>query len=202
MTARSLSSWETAPRLPAGHFVSGLVYTDPDIYQDELRTIFAKTWRFACHESELPEPFDYRLVDHAGQSLVCIRGDGGEVRTFLNVCSHRGAKLLSEPSGNARLITCFYHRWTYDSRGACTGIPRPSGYSDAVTKDKTGLCQVRTESLHGLIFISLDDEAPPLSDFIGGSLDQFAEMLGTTPLVVGMCREVLDVDAFLVEAFV
>jgi methanesulfonate monooxygenase large subunit len=184
MSARSKSSWETAPRLPAGHFVSGLVYTDPDVYQDEIDNIFSKTWRFACHESELLEPFDYRVIDHAGQSLICIRGDDGEVRAFLNVCSHRGGKLLTEPSGNARLITCFYHRWTYDSLGACTGIPRPSGYSKEVAKDTMGLRGLRTTVKHGLVFISLDEGAPDLDAFIGASLDQFSEMLGSTPLEV------------------
>ena len=184
MSSRSQSSWESAPRLPAGHFVSGLAYTDPDVYQDELTGIFTKTWRFACHESELPTPYDYRVIDHAGQSLVCIHGDDGQIRTFLNVCSHRGAKLLTEPAGNARQITCFYHRWTYDSRGACTGIPRPAGFTDGVDKESMGLREVRTAVKHGLVFIVLDDDAPDLDAFIGPALDRFAEMLDTTPLEV------------------
>ncbi len=193
MSSRTQSYWETAPRLPAGHFVSGLVYTDPDIYRDEIDTIFTKTWRFACHESELPEPYDYRVIDHAGQSLICIRGDDGDIRTFLNVCSHRGAKLLTEPAGSARLMTCFYHRWTYDSRGACTGIPRPSGYKDGVDKSAMGLREVRTAVKLGLVFIALDDSAPDLDTFIGGALERFAEMLGTTPLeVFHYNRAVLD----------
>ena len=193
MTARLKSSWEAPPRLPAGHFVSGLVYTDPDIYQDELGKIFSKTWRFACHESELPDPFDYRVFDHAGQSLFSIRGEDSKIRTFLNVCSHRGAKLLNQPSGNARLITCFYHRWTYDSQGSCAGIPRPSGYAELVDKDNMGLRTVRTESKHGLIFVTLDDDAPSLDTFIGGSLDRLSEMLGKTPLeVFHYNRAVLD----------
>ncbi len=142
MSSRSQSSWTAAPGVPVEHFVSGLVYTDPGVYQDECAGIFNKTWRFACHESELPEAFDYRIVDHVGQSLVCIRGDDRQIRTFLNVCSHRGAKLLTEPAGNARQITCFYHRWTYDSRGACTGIPRPTGFTDGVDKESMGLREV------------------------------------------------------------
>lgn len=193
MSARSKETWEAAPEAPAGHFVSGLVYTDPGVYQDELTGIFAKTWRFACHESELPEPYDYRVVEHAGQSLICIRGRDGVVRTFLNVCSHRGAKLLTEPAGNAKLITCFYHRWTYDSRGACTGIPRPSGYDDGVSKDTMGLREVRTAVKHGLVFVNLDDDADELDAFLSGALDRFAEMMGTTPLeVFHYNRAVLD----------
>ena len=161
-----------------GHVVSGDVYTDPQVYEDEARSVFGQTWRFACHESEVPEAYDYRLISHCGQSLIVIRGDDGDIRTFFNVCSHRGAKLLSEPSGNAASITCFYHRWTYDSRGACTGIPRPTGYpKDSVSKETMGLREVRTEVLHGLVFIILGENGPDLADFVGGALDQFQEML-------------------------
>lgn len=185
MSSRNASSWEQLPDLPHGHFVSGLVYSDLNIYEDELASIFGKVWRFACHESEVPAAYDYRVFDHAGQSLFCIRGADGEVRTFLNVCSHRGAKLLDQPSGNAKLITCFYHRWTYDSAGQCAGIPRASGYkSDQVSKTEMGLREVRTEVLHGLVFITLDDAVPALAEFIGPALDQFSEMLSGQPLEI------------------
>lgn len=185
MPSRTPNAWNSPPVLPAGHVVSGEVYTDPQVYEDEVRTLFDQTWRFACHESEVPEPYDYRLVTHCGRSLIVIRGDDGRIRTFFNVCSHRGAKLLSEPSGNAASITCFYHRWTYDSRGACTGIPRPAAYAkDAVSKETMGLREVRTEVLHGLVFIRLADEGSELAEFIGPALDQFEEMLTGVSLEV------------------
>jgi len=184
MTARSRADWERRPSLPAGHFVSGLVYTESSIYEDEIHSIFGKTWRLACHESELPALYDYRVFDHAGQSIICIRGDDQEIRTFLNVCPHRGAKLLLEPAGNARLITCFYHRWSFDSQGTCAGIPRASGYGGKFDKGSMGLREIRTTVKYGLIFVTLDDDAPELDVFIGSSLDQFSDMLGSTPLEV------------------
>lgn len=185
MTARTADTWEQNPNLPAGHYVSGLVYTEPEIYKDELTGIFAKTWRFACHESEVAEAYDYRVFEHAGQSMFCIRGSDGVVRTFLNVCSHRGAKLLEQPAGNAKMITCFYHRWTYNSEGHCTGMPRESGYkAENISKSDMGLRQVRTDVRFGLVFVTLDDDAPSLGQFIGGALDQFSEMLSEQPLEV------------------
>lgn len=185
MSSRDKKSWDAPPDMTAGHFVSGDVYTDPDIYKDESEKIFSKAWRFACHESELSGAFDYRVFEHDGQSLFAIRGEDGVVRSFLNVCSHRGAKLLDQPAGNAKLITCFYHRWTYDSHGHCAGIPRASGYSgDVVSKEKMGLREVRTEVLHGLVFVTLDDGAPDLTSFVGKALDRFSEMLIGQPLEV------------------
>jgi len=185
VASRDKSAWDEPPDMPVGHFVSGDVYTDPDIYKDESEKIFAKAWRFACHDSELSEAFDYRVFEQDGQSLFAIRGEDGVVRSFLNVCSHRGAKLLDQPAGNAKLITCFYHRWTYDSHGHCAGIPRASGYSGgAVSKETMGLREVRTEVLHGLVFVTLDDSVPGLTPFVGKALDRFAEMLTGQPLEV------------------
>jgi methanesulfonate monooxygenase large subunit len=194
VSARTSDTWTAKPDVPSGHAVSGRVYTDADVYAAEVDTIFSSAWRFVCHDSELPDAFDYRAFDHCGKSLFAIRGGDGAVRTFFNVCSHRGAQLLSEPAGNAAHITCFYHRWTYDSRGACTGIPRPAGYpKDIVSKDTMGLREVRTATLHGLVFICLDDGAAPLETFIGPALDQFVEMLSGVPLeVFHFNRAVLD----------
>ncbi|MDE0799439.1 MAG: Rieske 2Fe-2S domain-containing protein [Rhodospirillaceae bacterium] len=194
MSSRDKKSWDASPDMPAGHFVSGDVYTDPDIYKDESEKVFAKAWRFACHDSELPEAFDYRVFEQDGQSLFAIRGEDGVIRSFLNVCSHRGAKLLDQPAGNAKLITCFYHRWTYDAHGHCAGIPRVSGYSgDVVSKETMGLREVRTETLHGLVFVTLDDAAPDLTSFVGKALDRFSEMLTGQPLeVFHYNRAVLD----------
>ncbi|MEE8307300.1 MAG: aromatic ring-hydroxylating dioxygenase subunit alpha, partial [Gammaproteobacteria bacterium] len=185
MSARDDHSWKAPPKLPASHFVSGQVYTDPDIYADEVRELFGKLWRFACHQSELPDAFDYRVFDHAGQSLFCIRGADNHIRTFINVCSHRGAKLLNQPRGNAESITCFYHRWTYDTQGGCTGIPRPAGYSGSGPhREAMGLREVRTEIKAGLVFINLDDTATPLETFLDGALDNFETALSDVPLEV------------------
>jgi methanesulfonate monooxygenase large subunit len=161
------------------------VYTDDGVYADELREVFGRTWRLACHESELPGRFDYRCFEHAGQSLFCIRGADGAVRTFVNACSHRGARLLAEPSGNAARIVCFYHLWTYDAAGACVGIPRPDAYeASGAARGDLGLRAVRTEVRLGLVFVNLDDGAPPLGEYLGNALAPFDEILGAAPLEV------------------
>jgi methanesulfonate monooxygenase large subunit len=196
MSARDHAAWAQAPRLPASHFVSGLVYTDPEVYADELSEIFGKVWRFACHESELPEVYDYRVFDHAGQSLFAIRGPDNRIRTFLNVCAHRGARLLHQPSGNASRITCFYHLWTYDALGKCTGIPRPVGYETAgLKRSALGLREIHTQVKLGLVFINLDDQACGLDEFLGPAMDNLTSVLGGVPLeVFHYNRVVLDAN--------
>src|SRR5438045_4875019 len=44
------------------------------------------------------------------------------------VCRHRGAVLCRTAEGNAQSFQCFYHAWTYDNRGALTGVPDEAGY--------------------------------------------------------------------------
>jgi methanesulfonate monooxygenase large subunit len=179
MAARDARAWETPPDIDGEGLVSGAVYTDAAIFADELRTIFQPSWRLVCHESELANAFDYRSFDHVGQPLFCIRGEDGEVRTFINACSHRGARLLSEPAGNARRITCFYHHWTYDAAGACIAIPRAEGYAaSGLGKAGMGLRAVRTEVKLGLVFITMDEAAAPLDEFLAGALDPFEPIMG------------------------
>lgn len=185
MTARTATDWEKSPAMPDGHFVSGRVYTDDAVYADEKAKIFRKIWHLACHESEVPNNFDYRAIDYAGIPLVVVRGRDGVVRTFINVCSHRGAKIVNEPSGNAKRFTCFYHLWSYDDRGACIDIPRPDGYaSSGLRKEDAGLRAVRTEIQLGLVFITMDDEAAPLVDFLDGALAPFETVLSQGNLEV------------------
>ena len=90
--SRSAAEWERPPDLPEECYVSALVYTDEDIFQEEQEKLLRKTWKFACHESEVPEIGDYRTFNWTGIPLVTIRGADNNIRTFINSCSHRSAQ--------------------------------------------------------------------------------------------------------------
>jgi methanesulfonate monooxygenase subunit alpha len=172
--ARTREEWERRPSLPPTHYVDTRLYTDPRLLAEERDKIFGHTWAIACHESELAQPFDYRTYRHpAGPELVLIRGKDAEVRAFLNVCPHRGNVLVYEPAGSARGLTCIFHSWTFDYRGNCTGIARgKEGYQDRLGTQDVGLRAVRCQvAFGGFVWVNLDEEAPPLSDFLAGALD-------------------------------
>jgi methanesulfonate monooxygenase large subunit len=171
--SRNGDQWEGRPRLPSTHYVDTRLYTDPGIFAEEREKIFGRTWIVGCHESELPEPHDFRTFQHpAGRSLVLVRGEDRVVRAFFNICPHRGNTLVYEPSGNARALTCIFHAWTFDCRGQCTGIARrKEGYQDRVSAAELGLRAVRCEvGYGGFVWVNVDDEAPPLREYIGGAL--------------------------------
>ena len=171
--SRTAAEWTQRPRLPRTHYVDARVYTDPSIFREEQEKIFARTWILACHESELPRPFDYRTFAHpCGRNLALIRGDDDRVRAFYNVCPHRGNTLLLEPAGTARTLTCIFHAWTFDCRGDCTGIARrKEGFQDRLPVAQLGLRSVRTErGPGGFYWVNVADDGPPLAEFLAGSL--------------------------------
>ena len=179
--------WEDPPRLPSTHYVDSRIYTDPAIFAEEQARIFAGEWKLVCHESELPQTGDYRVVSVAGRSLVVVRGENGEVRSFYNTCAHRGAELVRDLRGNLGRagFRCFYHLWTYDLNGRNTWMTRPEGYeSCGLKKEDYGLRPVRTERVAGLVFVSLRDDVEPLETYLDGMLGRINEHLGAAEFEV------------------
>jgi methanesulfonate monooxygenase subunit alpha len=178
--SRNAAEWAARPKFPSTHYVDTRLYTDAQIFREEQEKIFDRTWILACHESELPSAYDYRTFRHpAGKNLIVIRGDDGEVRTFYNICPHRGNVLLHDPAGNARSVTCIFHSWTFDCRGNCTGIARrKEGFQDRLDPRDVGLRRVRaTVGYGGFVWVNLDDAAPSLAEFIGGALETMEPFL-------------------------
>jgi len=184
--SRNSKEFFAPPKIPDTHYVDNRIYWDEGIFAEEQEKIFKKVWKFVCHESELPEIFDYRTANVAGTPLVIARGKDRTVRAFVNSCSHRGPEIVRNLRGNAKEFECLFHRWIYDaSSGECIGMPRGDAF-ERVGLDRScfGLRQVRCEEYLGLTFINLDDGAGPLREFIGNSLELEEEILGTKPLEV------------------
>jgi methanesulfonate monooxygenase subunit alpha len=173
------------PQIPETHYLDNRIFTEEAIFREEEERIFAKTWQFVCHESEVDKPGDFRCARIAGKSIVMVRGTDNVIRGFHNACRHRAAEVVREESGTARMFTCFYHHWTYGLDGQLRGISKPEGY-EAVHLDKTalGLVPVRCESFAGLVFVCLDNDVEPLRAFLGDITKGFEEPLGTVPLEV------------------
>ena len=72
------------------------VHTDPGRHALERKTLFRETPVVACLSSDIREPGAFRTFDETGVPIVVTRGRDGEVRAFLNVCLHRGARLVRE----------------------------------------------------------------------------------------------------------
>lgn len=141
---------DTAHSLPAW------IYHDPEFFELEKQHVFRRSWQLLCHLNDIPERGDYHTFDFLGESLVAIRGEDGQVRSFHNVCRHRAARLLDGTKGQCgRRITCPYHAWTYATNGRLVGIPNRAAFA-SVDLERHGLAPVEQEIFMGFIFVRLE----------------------------------------------
>ncbi len=138
-------------------------YTDPQVFEIERTGVLSQTWQFACHVSDIANPGDYHAFDLAGESLFCVRGRDGVIRTFYNVCQHRAHQLV-QGSGNTRVVVCPYHAWTYELTGQMRAGPNVKSVEGFNTADIC-LTGVRTEEFLGFVFVNLDPNAKPMEDW-------------------------------------
>lgn len=134
-------------------------YTDPDIYQLELDRIITKNWILAGHQSQLPNPGDFRVVKVANESAIIVRNKDGKLKAFANVCRHRGSLVCLEQSGNTRKFECPYHGWVYDTDGK---LMAARNMADDFHKEEYSLHPVSLENVHGLLFIAFCGNPPSL----------------------------------------
>jgi len=162
-----------------GDRVSGRIYTDPDIFDMEMEKIFGSSWLIIGHESQVAEPGDY-LTTWVGKTPVIMTrtADDGQVRVFYNRCTHRGNLICQYEEGNASYFRCAYHGWTFNNGGKLMGVPFREAYSDHLDFQQLGLAEAaHCEVYKGFVFVSLNADVPPLTDWLGPAhryLDEFA----------------------------
>ena len=161
--------WENNTlNLAGSRVIDRSVYVDPDIYRTELDRIFAKTWQWIAHESEILEPGDYVTAMIAGRSVVVTRNKANELSAFYNTCSHRGAALTEKTKGNCGdRFVCMYHGWTYDMSGKMIGAPWDKAYGQDFDKSCYDIPKIRLDIHGGNIFVCLDSDVAPLEEYLG-----------------------------------
>jgi phenylpropionate dioxygenase-like ring-hydroxylating dioxygenase large terminal subunit len=157
------------------------LYTDPEIFADEIEQIFHRGWVYVGHASEIPDPGDFRLRRIGRQPVIMVRGHDGEVRLLLNRCRHRASTVCQTEQGNASTFRCAYHGWTYRNNGELAGVPYQDAYDGTLRKEELGLLRVpRIDSYRGFIFGSMAPAGVTLDDHLGApakaQLDLFVDL--------------------------
>ena len=160
---------------------TGSIYTDPAIYERELRQIWHKVWVYVGHVSEVPKPNDFVMKSIGPEPVLMTRDARGEIHLMHNRCPHRGNRVCDKHRGNARTFTCNYHGWTFASDGSLRGYPFPSGYATDQRKH-LGLAQVpRVAVYKGFVFGSLAPEGESLEEQLGGARSAIDALCRNSP---------------------
>ena len=107
--------------------VSRDIFTDPEIFELEIMHIFEGNWIYLAHESQIPNKNDYFTTYMGRQPIFIARNRDGELNTFINACSHRGAMLCRFKRGNKATYTCPFHGWTFNNSGKLLKVKDPDG---------------------------------------------------------------------------
>lgn len=168
--------------------VNRRAFTDPAVLVEERENIFAQTWLYVGHESEIPQPGNFVWRKVAGRPYIFQRDDLGQVRVLVDSCTHRGNSICREQSGTAKRFTCFYHGWTFNTRGELVSVPDRDGYSEAFDLKNYSLASPpRVESYRGMVFLSLKKDIVDLKTYLGYARDyldlflDYEEELEITP---------------------
>lgn len=157
--------------------IDSYFYRSHLVYEKELENLVFRSWLYAGHVSEVPNPGDYLLFDIGEDSVIIVRDKAGEVQALMNVCRHRGARVCEAQSGNRKTFVCPYHGWVYNTDGSLKAAREMEARADFDVTDY-GLKKARILVYMGLIFINCD---PHAADFLG-PLSNLAQPLGAYDL--------------------
>ncbi len=159
----TLQPVERATMLPPAAFA------DETVLSWEMDNIF-DGWVCMGHVSAVAEQGSFLMRELGDTSVFAMTGEDGTVRAFLNVCRHRGARIIGEREGQVRRrIQCPYHAWSYDLEGRLVAAPHMNEVED-FDRSCWGLLEVRSTVVGGLLLIDLSGVAPDPAEHVGDLL--------------------------------
>jgi Rieske 2Fe-2S family protein len=147
-------------------------YVDPAVFTAEQERIFARRWILVGRSSELGETGAYLTAAVGGESVIVVRQPDGTVAGLLNVCRHRGARILLDERGVCRqTITCPYHAWSYGLDGSLKGAPRLRDWVGA-SQGSLGLQAVAVHEEFGCLWVNLELGGESFADDVGAQVSR------------------------------
>ena len=173
-----LDLYDAGAPLEEAYTIPAPWYLDPRIAELERERVFGENWIAVGRADQVAASGQFFTVEVAGEPLVVVRGADGELRAFFNVCRHHAAAVLNAPCGTVPHLRCPYHGWTYGLDGALKGAPEFAGVCN-FDRAANGLVPVRVANWGQFVFVTLNENAPSLVNFLGDLPDK------TEPLSLG-----------------
>ena len=149
------------------------MYSDPEVFELERERIFGAGVGLRGPRVRDPRRRRLRRAPHR-RRLVHRRPRrcGVGPRACSTCASTAGMQVCRAELGTASHFRCPYHAWTYRNDGSLVGLPFHDdayGGEAGFRGRRTGAAPrpPRSTSINGLIFVSLDPDAPPLREFLG-----------------------------------
>jgi phenylpropionate dioxygenase-like ring-hydroxylating dioxygenase large terminal subunit len=172
--------------------IQGHAYNDGETFCNELSRIFGRSWIYVGHVNQMPGIGSYLLCRVANENPLVMRTSTHKIKAYLNMCPHRGARLVSDESGCNKNIVCPYHAWTFDLNGDLLGVPAQRHYLPDMSVAAHALTAFRTEVWRGLIFVSLQESGCDLRTYLAelpGYLEDYEHDLESLELVTVVVME-------------
>ena len=152
-------------------------YTDPERLTQEINVLFRRFPIVVGHVEQLAEPGCFITHNTTGVPILVTRDRKGELKAFMNVCRHRGMRVVNEPCGKAAMFTCPYHSWNYDLDGRLRGMPQPDCF-ESIDRESLGLVPLPVGERFGLIWVraSAGDEVFDLDAWLAPMSEQLSSL--------------------------
>ena len=145
-----------------------LIFTDEEVYREELDKIFGRAWVMIGHDSLVPNRNDFFHTYIGEDAVILTRDANGKLHAFLNTYRHPGARVVRADIGNAPNFMCAYHGWTYSNQGDLEFVPgEDEAYYRDIDKEELRLVEAKVETYAGIVFATWDKGAPTLEAFLG-----------------------------------
>ena len=146
-------------------------FTSREYHDREVTKMWRKVWQFVCRTDHIPEPGDHITYDIADDKFIIMRTDTGEIKALSNVCLHRGRALRQE-GGRVSQLRCPFHGFTWNIDGTSKFVPCAWDFPE-IDPNNFSLPEAKVEVWNGFVFINMDLDAPPLSEFLGTMLNDW-----------------------------
>jgi benzoate/toluate 1,2-dioxygenase alpha subunit len=161
------------------------VFTDPALFDLEMKHIFEGNWVYLAHESQIPENNDYFTTFIGRQPIIITRDKTGQLNAVINACAHRGAMLCRKKHGNKGSFTCQFHGWTFSNAGKLLKVKDgktgdyPETFNTEGSHDLTKVA--RFENYRGFLFGSLNADVQSLEEWLGSTRVVIDQMVDQAP---------------------
>ncbi|TGV06214.1 oxidoreductase [Alcaligenaceae bacterium 429] len=162
------------------------LYISPEVFQLEMEQLFANTWVYVGHASQVPNKGDYITTTVGNEEVVMVRHNDDSIKVLYNRCPHKGVKVAGESCGNTgKFFRCPYHAWTFRTDGKLLAIPLKKGYENTgfeCSEASQGMAPVENvEVYRDFVFCRLSPEGESFADFFGESLSTIDNMVDRSP---------------------